>query len=116
MYEVDFGWDDHERLRKTLGEIKGRFLLSYNDCPEIRELYEGFSLFDFTRPHSMAQRYEAGKQYSELLISNYDTAEWLESCRQMSLFDLFEESKELLKERKILWKSTETTESQLSAN
>lgn len=44
MYEVDFGWDDHERLRKTLGEIKGRFLLSYNDCPEIRELYEGFSL------------------------------------------------------------------------
>ena len=26
MYEVDFGWDDHERLRKTLGEIKSRFV------------------------------------------------------------------------------------------
>ena len=60
MYEVGFGWDDHVRLRETLGRIKGKFLLSYNDCPEIRELYDGFSLFDFSRTHSMAQRYEAG--------------------------------------------------------
>ena len=38
MYEVGFGWDDHVRLRDTLKSIKGKFLLSYNDCPEIREL------------------------------------------------------------------------------
>lgn len=65
MYEVGFGWDDHVRLRETLGRIKGKFLLSYNDCPEIRELYDGFSLFDFSRTHSMAQRYEAGKEFKE---------------------------------------------------
>ena len=76
----------------------------------------GIVIESTSRLSNIAQRYEAGKQYAELLISNYDTTEWLESCRQMSLFDLFEESKELLKERKILWKSTETTESQLSAN
>lgn len=34
MYEVGFGWDDHVRLRDTLKNIKGKFLLSYNDCPE----------------------------------------------------------------------------------
>lgn len=62
MYDVGFGWDDHVRLRDTLKNIKGKFLLSYNDCPEIRELYEGFSIFDFSRTHSMAQRYEAGKK------------------------------------------------------
>ena len=54
---------------------KGKFLLSYNDCPEIRELYNGFSLFDFSRIHSMAQRYEAGKEFKELLIGNYDLYE-----------------------------------------
>lgn len=42
MYAVDFGWDDHVRLRDTLSGIKGKFLLSYNDCPAVRELYEGF--------------------------------------------------------------------------
>ncbi|MBR5947782.1 MAG: DNA adenine methylase, partial [Clostridia bacterium] len=46
MYEAGFGNEDHIRLRDILGNIKGRFLLSYNDCPEIRGLYEGFSLFD----------------------------------------------------------------------
>ena len=45
MYEVGFCWDDHVRLRDTLGQIKGKFLLSYNDCPEIRELYEGYPMF-----------------------------------------------------------------------
>lgn len=75
MYEVGFGWDDHVRLRDTLKNIKGRFLLSYNDCNEIRELYNGFSMFDFSRTHSMAQRYEAGKEFKELLIGNYDLYE-----------------------------------------
>lgn len=88
MYAVGFGWDDHVRLRDTLAGIKGQFLLSYNDCPEIRELYEGFSLFDFSRTHSMAQRYEAGKEFKELLIANYDLYE-RERNRplQMNLFD-----------------------------
>lgn len=75
MYEVGFGWDDHVRLRDTLKNIKGKFLLSYNDCDEIRKLYNGFSVFDFSRVHSMAQRYEAGKEFKELLIGNYDLYE-----------------------------------------
>ncbi len=88
MYAVGFGWDDHVRLRDTLAGIKGQFLLSYNDCPEIRELYKDFSLFDFSRTHSMAQRYEAGKEFKELLIANYDLYE-RERNRplQMNLFD-----------------------------
>lgn len=75
MYDVEFGWDDHVRLRDTLAAIEGKFLLSYNDCPEIRGLYKGFNFFDFKRSHSMAQRYEAGKEFPELLIGNYDLYE-----------------------------------------
>lgn len=91
MYAVGFDWDDHVRLRDTLSNIKGKFLLSYNDCPEIRELYQDFSLFDFSRTHSMAQRYEAGKEFKELLIGNYDLYE-RERYRplQMTLFEEYE--------------------------
>ena len=91
MYEVGFGWDDHVRLRDTLKNIKGKFLLSYNDCKEIRELYDGFSLLDFSRTHSMAQRYEAGKEFKELLIGNYDLYErQRHKPLQMNFFDLQE--------------------------
>ena len=90
MYDVGFGWDDHVRLRDTLKNIKGKFLLSYNDCPEIRELYEGFSIFDFSRTHSMAQRYEAGKKFGELLIGNYDLYERERNKpQQLTLFNVY---------------------------
>lgn len=89
MYEVGFGWDDHVRLRDTLKNIKGKFLLSYNDCDEIRELYNGFSMFDFSRTHSMAQRYEAGKEFKELLIGNYDLYEREKlKPKQLTIFEL----------------------------
>ena len=89
MYEVGFGWDDHVRLRDTLKNIKGKFLLSYNDCDEIRELYNGFSMFDFSRVHSMAQRYEAGKEFKELLIGNYDLYEREKGKpKQLTIFEL----------------------------
>lgn len=92
MYDVAFEWDDHIRLRDTLKEINGKFLLSYNDCPEIRELYQGLSVFDFSRTHSMAQRYEAGKEFRELLIANYDLLE-RERARpaQLTMFGVTEE-------------------------
>lgn len=89
MYEVGFEWDDHVRLRDTLKNIKGKFLLSYNDCDEIRELYNGFSMFDFSRTHSMAQRYEAGKEFKELLIGNYDLYEREKGKpKQLTIFEL----------------------------
>lgn len=89
MYAVGFNLDDHVRLRDTLKNIKGKFLLSYNDCPEIRELYNDFSLFDFSRTHSMAQRYEAGKEFKELLIGNYDLYERAKNQPvQLTIFDV----------------------------
>lgn len=88
MYAVGFNWDDHIRLRDTLRSISGKFLLSYNDCNEIRNLYEGFNVLDFTRTHSMVQRYEAGKEFKELLIGNYDLYEReKQKPKQLTLFN-----------------------------
>lgn len=94
MYAVGFNWNDHVRLKDTLSKIQGKFLLSYNDCPEIRELYKGFSMLDFSRTHSMAQRYEAGKEFKELLISNYDLYEKERSKpQQLTLFSCYGDDK-----------------------
>lgn len=35
---------DHERLRDLLKNIEGRFLLSYDDSPKVRELYKDFEM------------------------------------------------------------------------
>lgn len=104
MYAVGFNLDDHVRLRDTLKNIKGKFLLSYNDCPEIRELYSGFPLFDFSRTHSMAQRYEAGKEFRELLIGNYDLYERAKNQPvQLTIFDVHsDEDSEIPNYEKIL--------------
>ena len=86
---VVFGRSDHTRLRDLLLSIKGKFLLSYNDCPEIRELYEGHGLFieEVSRLDNLRQFAVAGSTYSELLISNYDTKAVGYRPQQMALFD-----------------------------
>lgn len=40
LYQHGFSQKDHERLAETLKNTKSKWLLSYDDCPEIRELYK----------------------------------------------------------------------------
>ena len=98
-----FGREDHKRLADVLCSIKGKFLLSYNDCEEIRELYNrpGILVEGITRLSNLAQRYESGKEYPELFISNYDTCEFLNSCVQLSL--LKNCTNQIIAERKIIY-------------
>lgn len=67
----------------------------------------GIMIETTTRLSNIAQRYENGKQYPELLISNYDTYKDGVMSHQLSLFDVGwdEDPVQLLKERKIIWKS-----------
>lgn len=65
-YDVVFIKDDHARLRRCLGDIKGRFLLSYNDCEFVREMYKEFRLVEVERGNNLGK----GK-YKELIIMNY---------------------------------------------
>lgn len=91
VYDCGFTWEDHVRLHDTLASASGKWLVSYNDCEEIRELYKGYEIFDFTRIHSMVQKYEAGKEFPELLIGNYDLYEREKAKpRQLTLFDFME--------------------------
>jgi DNA adenine methylase len=93
MYAVMFAKADHYRLFNALSQIKGKFLLSYNDCPFIRELYKDFSIMEFKRTHSMAQKYEAGKEFPEILIANYNLMDRA-NCppMQLTLFGDYEKN------------------------
>lgn len=89
-YEVVFRKEDHVRLRDTLSGIQGKFMVSYNDCAYIRELYEGFHIESVNRINNLAQRYDGGSEFPEVLIANYDLEERKKSLPiQMDLFDLF---------------------------
>ena len=74
-YEVVFRKEDHVRLRDTLAGIEGKFMVSYNDCEYIRELYQDFQIEAVTRINNLAQRYDNGSEFPEVLIANYDMEE-----------------------------------------
>jgi len=70
---VVFTMDDHARLRACLGRIKGKFLLSYDDCSEALRFYKGFKIERVARQKGI--NLKAGKtgsrSFRELLIRNY---------------------------------------------
>lgn len=92
-YAGGFTRTDHKRLHDALMGIGGKFLLSYNDCPEIRELYNDTGLFvqPVVRPNNLKLRYEAGAQFAELLIANYDMAERKRTAPQQLCLPYFEQ-------------------------
>lgn len=65
-----FSVDDHIRLRDILTQIQGRYLLSINDHPDIRELYRGFNIEEVGVRYSVSRNNKSTLK-RELLISNY---------------------------------------------
>jgi len=68
-----FDIDDHKRLHKALKGISGKFLLSYNDCEFVRELYADFNIvtsdkFEYTLGKNV---HSNKKEVRELFIMNY---------------------------------------------
>ncbi|GAB6035452.1 DNA adenine methylase [Fundidesulfovibrio butyratiphilus] len=64
-----FGRDDFARLAQQLAGLQGKFLLSLNDTPGVRETFGAFSIGTLATKYSCA-RTEA-KTVREVLISNY---------------------------------------------
>ena len=69
-YPDRFMPEDHIRLKECLDNIKGKFLLSYNDCEYIRELYKDYIIIGVDRTHNLIQK-DKKPRYKELLIKNY---------------------------------------------
>lgn len=66
--DIVFGYEEHKELRNLLANCKGKFLLTINDCVEIRELYEGYIILEVNVGYSVGKNDFIGK---ELIITNY---------------------------------------------
>jgi DNA adenine methylase len=68
-----FDIDDHRRLYMTLKVIKGKFLLSYNDCPFVRDLYADFRIIESDKLNYTlgSNVHKKKKEVRELFIMNY---------------------------------------------
>jgi DNA adenine methylase len=67
-----FSRDDFARLAATLGTIKGRFIMSINDVPQIREAFAAFRMVEVATTYSVAATSSGAADRAELLISNFD--------------------------------------------
>lgn len=69
-YSVKFTAEDHLRLKESLSNVKGKFILSYNDCDYIREQYKEYNMIEVDREHNLLAN-RGGGRYSELIIKNF---------------------------------------------
>ena len=68
-----FGREDFAALAAQLGQIAGKFLLSINDTPAIRECFSRFSMLEVETSYSIStQATGRPKKVGELLIANFD--------------------------------------------
>ena len=65
---------DHERLARVLRKTRHRFLMTYDDCPEVRELYCWARIEEWQLRYGMnnCNRERTSKKGCELFISNYE--------------------------------------------
>ena len=68
-YNHNFGPEDFQNLSAALAELKGKFLMSINDTPEIREIFKLFKIATITLRYSANSK--GKKSAQELLIRNY---------------------------------------------
>ncbi|WP_407717638.1 DNA adenine methylase [Komagataeibacter rhaeticus] len=62
-----FSPDDFGRIADLLGSLKGRFIMSINDVPEIREIFGRFQIEEVMTTYSVGLK---KKSAAELLISS----------------------------------------------
>jgi DNA adenine methylase len=73
VYRLNFQQKDFEALAQTLARIKGWFMMSLNDHPEVRRLFKAFKIQPVALKYSCMGAKSGGRAKSrgQLLISNY---------------------------------------------
>lgn len=68
LYKFNFTDSDFVRLAERLAKLQGKFILSLNDRPEVRETFKNFKIE--REEISYTAQAKPGKRYGELLITN----------------------------------------------
>ncbi|MDA2916758.1 DNA adenine methylase [Nitrospinae bacterium AH_259_B05_G02_I21] len=70
-YRYKLGTGRHQDLREHLAALDGRWLLSYNNHPEVRRMYKGFRIEEVKTMYQLGSKVGRAKPVKELLIRNY---------------------------------------------
>jgi DNA adenine methylase len=68
-YRFNFTEADFAKLEGRLRSIRGKFVLSLDDLPQVRQLFRRFVLKEIDLPYTSQK--SSGKRYRELLITNF---------------------------------------------
>ena len=68
--EILFTKEDHYRLKELLDNIKGKFILSYNDDMHIRNMYKEYTIIETERNNTLSSKCNSEK-YREIIIKNF---------------------------------------------
>lgn len=71
LYRYNLEDSDFAKLAERLAKVKGKFVLSLNDVPEVRMLFRSFRVKQIIAPYT-AQKV-SGRRYREVLIMNFKT-------------------------------------------
>jgi DNA adenine methylase len=69
LYRYNFTHDDFVKMSERLAGLRGKFVLSLNDTPEVREIFRRFKVKGIELPYT-AQKI-AGRRFREVLITNF---------------------------------------------
>ena len=84
-YLNGFSKEDHLRLLSSLKKTKHIFLLSYEDCPEIRDMYDWAHIYHLSFPYRVGDSNTSNSKRltgNEVIISNHE-------FRQMEQLKIF---------------------------
>jgi DNA adenine methylase len=69
LYRHNFTSHDFEALEERLRSLRGKFVLSLNDVPQVRKLFHRFHIKDIQLAYTAQRR--SGNRYREVLITNF---------------------------------------------
>ena len=69
LYRFNFTDDDFRQLEQGLHTVRGRFILSLDDHPDVRQLFRNWTIKGVELSYTAQKK--VGKRYSEVLISNF---------------------------------------------
>jgi DNA adenine methylase len=70
LYKFNFSEADFQGLKDRLASVRGKFILSINDAPEIRRMFSSFRIDQIDVAYTAKKNTE--KRFSELLIMNFE--------------------------------------------
>jgi len=69
LYRYNLSADDFAKMAERLANLQGKFILSLNDLPEVREIFRQFKIQAIDLAYSAQP--SSGRRYKEVLITNF---------------------------------------------